>query len=233
MVLKDDSIHHAMSECCARCGTPVPAGILGGHCPECLVAVSLDLALEPLTPGSPAELLPRVFGDYELLAEIARGGMGVVYRARQISLGRVIALKMILSGPFASAAAIGRFRAEAHTVAGLQHPNIVAIHEVGEAEGQPYFTMDFIEGGSLAELVRDGPMPADRAARYVSQIALAIHHAHQRGVLHRDLKPSNVLIDAFDQPRVTDFGLAKQLTSEMQPSAGRRSVRPPTWLPNN
>jgi len=157
------------------------------------------------------ELLPRDFGDYELLAEVARGGMGVVYRARQKSLGRQVALKMILSGPFASRAALERFRAEARVAASLQHPAIVAIHEVGEQEGQPYFTMDFVQGLNLADLVRNGPLAPPRAARYVELAARAIEHAHQHGVLHRDLKPANVLIDLSDQPRITDFGLAKQL----------------------
>jgi eukaryotic-like serine/threonine-protein kinase len=153
----------------------------------------------------------RYFGDYELLEEIAHGGMGIVYRARQLSLNRVVAVKMILAGPFATDEFIKRFQAEAQAAANLQHPNIVAIHEVGEHEGQHYFSMDYVEGQSLASLVRDGPLPAARAARYVQIIAEAIHYAHQRGILHRDLKPSNVLIDGTDQPRITDFGLAKRL----------------------
>jgi serine/threonine protein kinase len=153
----------------------------------------------------------RYFGDYELLEEIARGGMGVVFRARQVSLDRVVALKMILAGQLASAADVQRFHTEAKAAANLKHPGIVAIHEIGEHEGQHFFSMDYVAGKSLAALIRENPLPAARAARYVQQVAEAIQHAHQHGTLHRDVKPSNVLIDAADQPHVTDFGLAKRL----------------------
>ncbi|MBI4661722.1 MAG: serine/threonine protein kinase [Verrucomicrobia bacterium] len=156
----------------------------------------------------------RSFGDFELLNEIGRGGMGVVYKARQRSLDRIVAVKMILSGPFARKESVQRFRAETETAAQLQHPNIVAIHEVGEFDGRPYFSMDYVEGKSLAELVRDNPLSAKRAVGYVKTIAEGIQYAHERGIPHRDLKPSNVLIDAYDRPRVTDFGLAKRLPVE-------------------
>jgi len=152
----------------------------------------------------------RYFGDYELLEEIARGGMGVVYKARQVKLNRIVAVKMILTGQLASEADVKRFYAEAEAAADLHHPNIVAIHEVGEHQGQHYFSMDYVEGQSLAALVREHPLSPTQAARYVRLIAEAIQHAHDKGVLHRDLKPSNVLIDKSDQPRVTDFGLAKR-----------------------
>jgi len=161
-----------------------------------------------------------MFGEYELLEEVARGGMGVVYRARQRSLRRQVALKMILSGSFAGRAALERFRAEARVAASLRHPAIVAIHEAGEAESQPYFTMDFIEGRNLADLVRDGPLPPKKAARYVEQIARGIAYAHERGVLHRDLKPANVLIDHAEQVHITDFGLAKEFSVSQFASAG-------------
>ncbi len=151
-------------------------------------------------------------GDYELLERIGQGGMGVVYRARQISLDRVVALKLLPLGQFAREDAMERFRAEASAAAGLQHPNIVAIHEVGEHEGQQYFSMDYVEGQTLADVARDKPLSAQRAATYLKTIAEAVHFAHEHGILHRDLKPSNILIDASDQPRVTDFGLAKRLT---------------------
>lgn len=201
-----------MSRQCRVCGTPLPGEVLGGHCPQCLVQISLDCFRAVGTEPGTAEPLPRPFGQYELLEEVARGGMGVVYRAHQKTLGRQVALKMILSGPFASRAALERFRAEARVAGSLQHPGIVAIHEVGEAEGQPYFTMDFVEGHNLADYVRDGPLPPERAARYVEQITRAVAYAHQCGVLHRDLKPANILLDQNDQPRITDFGLAKQLS---------------------
>jgi WD40 repeat protein/predicted Ser/Thr protein kinase len=150
-------------------------------------------------------------GDYELLEEIGRGGMGVVYRARQRSLDRVVAIKMMAFGPESSLELLKRFRAEAVSAASLHHPNIVAIHEVGIQEDRHFFVMDYVEGQSLARLVGSQPLPAERAASYVKTIAQAVHYAHERGILHRDLKPSNVLIDAQDQPRVVDFGLAKRL----------------------
>lgn len=173
----------------------------------------------------------RHFGDYELLEEIDRGGMGVIYRARQLSLNRIVAVKMLLFGKFSSDEYIKRFRAEAEAAAGLQHPNIVAIHEIGEHEGQHYFSMDYVEGADLAEVAREGFLPAERAARYLKVIAEAIHYAHQRGVLHRDLKPSNVLIDELDQPRITDFGLAKQLKGDSELTATGHVLGSPSFMP--
>jgi serine/threonine protein kinase len=212
-----------------------PAGL----CANCLIDDGLGVGLDdsdrgcpqpqhasPPEPNAPSTSPPasepaagedtrapriRYFGDYELLEEIARGGMGVVYRARQLSLNRIVAVKMILSGEFASPEAVQRFHAEAEAAARLQHPNIVAIHEVGEHEGHQYFSMDYVKGQNLSELVHEHPLPAKRAAAYLKTIAEAIQYAHAQGVLHRDLKPSNILLDAHDQPRVTDFGLAKRL----------------------
>jgi len=173
----------------------------------------------------------RYFGDYELLEEIARGGMGVVYRARQVSLNRIVALKMILAGQLASEEDVKRFQSEAEAAANLQHPGIVAIHEVGQHEGQHYFSMDYIEGKSLKELVRENPLPAERAAGYVRQIAEAIHYAHEHGTLHRDLKPSNVLIDAADSVRVTDFGLAKRVEGDSDLTATGQVLGTPSYMP--
>jgi serine/threonine-protein kinase len=159
-----------------------------------------------------AEALPRRFGKYELLEQLGRGGMGVVYKARESNPERTVAVKMILRGSLASPADVARFRAEAQSAARLEgHPNIVAVHEVGDCDGQPYFSMKFVEGTTLGKQIAKGPLPAREAAGYVAGVARAVHYAHQNGILHRDLKPSNVLVDHHGQPHVTDFGLAKRV----------------------
>jgi serine/threonine-protein kinase len=244
---------------CPKCGATLLAEVDAVFCPACAMRAAFEAeghdpervgrAIEPsgvLTededseqPGKPeiaaaaATRAPKTrrFGDYELLEEIARGGMGVVYQARQVSLNRIVAVKTILAGQLASAADVERFRAEAQAAASLQHPNIVAIHEVGEHDGQQYFSMDYIQGRNLAEVVREGPLPARQAARYLKAIAEAIHFAHQRGILHRDLKPSNVLLDQFDQPRVTDFGLAKQMKADSDLTRSGQVLGSPNFMP--
>ena len=154
------------------------------------------------------------FGKYELLGEVGRGGMGVVYKARERGLNRIVALKMILASEWASAEEVRRFQAEARATARLRHRNIVAIHEIGEESGRHFFAMDFVEGESLSAIVARGPLAPEQAARWMASIAEAVHHLHEQGIVHRDLKPSNVVIDTAGEPVVMDFGLAKVFDSE-------------------
>jgi serine/threonine protein kinase len=173
----------------------------------------------------------RYFGDYELLEEVAAGGMGIIYKARQRSLNRIVAVKMILKGTLAREEDVKRFRSEAEAAASLQHPAIVAIHEVGLHEGQHYFSMDFVEGHSLAELPREQPLSARHAAEYIRDAAEAVHYAHQQGTLHRDLKPSNILIDRQGRVRITDFGLAKRIEDNSDLTLTGQILGTPSYMP--
>jgi serine/threonine-protein kinase len=193
-------------------------------------ATRVSAVAEKCPPTAPS--LPRNLGNYELLEELGRGGMGVVYKARQRDPERIVALKMILRGDLASAADLARFRGEAQSAARLEgHPNIVSVHEVAECDGQPYFSMKYIEGTTLAKLVADNPLPPREAARYLAIVSRAVHYAHQHGILHRDLKPSNVLIDRQGQPHVTDFGLAKRVGGGASLTQTGAIVGTPSYLP--
>ncbi|HEY5912107.1 MAG TPA: serine/threonine-protein kinase, partial [Verrucomicrobiae bacterium] len=219
------------STTCRKCGVPLRASEARGLCPVCLLDTSLGsddndahdvgmldtawLEQQGVIPPPMANPGARHFGDYELFEEIGRGGMGIIYRANQISLQRTVAVKTILTGPLAGPDFFPRFQTEAHAAALLDHPNIVPIYEVGNHHGQPYYSMPLISGRNLAQVLKqDGPLPPRQAATMMAAIARAIHYAHQRGVLHRDLKPANILLDTGGQPHVTDFGLAKLLEQD-------------------
>jgi WD40 repeat protein/predicted Ser/Thr protein kinase len=210
------------AERCSECGSELSTAEQAGLCPRCLLSLGFRRRDLHESPG--------YFGDYELLEEVARGGMGVVYKARQISLDRIVALKLILSGRFADQSTVRRFRAEAAAAAKLQHPNIVAIHEVSEQNGQHFFSMDYVAGKNLAQSIRERPFAVREAACLLKALAHAIHYAHAQGIVHRDLKPSNILLDRAGEPRITDFGLAKNLGADADLTVTGQVLGSPNYI---
>lgn len=174
--------------------------------------------------------LPCYFGDFELLEQIGQGGMGVVYRAYQVSLNREVAVKMILSGRLASDTDLERFEAEAKAAGRLDHPGIVPVYEAGEHDGQPFFCMKYVRCKTLSQLLAEGPLEPRDAARILATVARAVHYAHRQGVLHRDLKPSNILIDDKGNPHITDFGLAKQVSDAASLTRTGAVIGTPTYM---
>jgi eukaryotic-like serine/threonine-protein kinase len=213
--LQVDPLLHKEEQATIPLATVRPGGV------ESVPSAPLDsqAALSPvssLTPGGGGVLVP----GYEILAELGRGGMGVVYKARQVKLDRLVALKMILSGGHASSSDLDRFRTEAEAIARLQHPNIVQVHEVGEHDGKPYFSLEFCTGGSLDKKLDGTPLTPLDGARLVETLARAMQAAHDKNVIHRDLKPANVLLAEDGTPKITDFGLAKKLDAAGQTASG-------------
>ena len=210
---------------CPQCGTRLDAFAPEGMCPRCMLRLGLAAAPPAQATGDtmPPNLslltnlslsAPVRFGGYELLEEIGHGGMGLVYKARHLGLNRIVALKLLLPGPFSSPEMLSRFRREAQAAAALSHPGIVPVYEVGESGGQSFLAMEYIEGRSLGRIIAEfgaRSLEFGRMAQWMKGIAEAIAHAHAHGIVHRDLKPANILLDAEDRIRVVDFGLAKRL----------------------
>ena len=230
---------------CGTCGAIIAGNATDEVCPACLLE-SLALlddesvagVVDPGRPASsrqvgatarPARILSD-FGDYELLEEIGRGGQGVVYRARQKSLNRTVALKVIGLGQWATEAHLKRFRREAEAAARLDHPCIVPIHEVGERDGHCYFSMNFVEGGQLDEVVRDSPMSTRQAAELIAKVARTVNYAHEHGILHRDIKPGNILLDQKGEPHLTDFGLARLVETESTITRTKEVLGTPSYM---
>jgi serine/threonine protein kinase/Tfp pilus assembly protein PilF len=242
-----------VSRLCRKCGGKILADAPEGLCTPCLLETGLGLFAEAVvrvgdlgradkpsridTPASNQSRaaafdsnIPGNLGDYELLEEIGRGGQGVVYRARQKSLNRIVALKVVRTGQRTTQAHYKRFRLEAETAASLDNPNIVPIYEVGERGGSCYFSMKLVEGGPLDQLVKRKPMPIRPAAELIVKVARAVHYAHERGVLHRDIKPGNILVDAKGEPHLTDFGLARLTETESTVTRTIETLGTPSYM---
>ena len=238
---------------CRKCGAKIFSDAPEGLCTGCVLETALDIFPDTVAgvadpgraddfPNDKANALPRAkmaervaktlgeLGDYELLEEVGRGGQGVVFRARQRSLNRIVALKVIGLGQWATKAHLKRFRLEAEAAASLDHPCIVPIYEVGERDGQCYFSMKFVEGGKLDEVVKHAPMSIRQAVELIAKVARTVHYAHEHGILHRDIKPGNILVDAKGEPNLTDFGLARLVESESTVTRTSEVLGTPSYM---
>lgn len=215
---------------CHRCERPLPSGQIGGNCPACLLSAALQDDDSDFAGDSPSSVFPQTLGDYELLAEVGRGGAGVVYQARQISLNRVVALKTLQGAGLNRRDGFARLQVESRAIARLDHPNIVPLYEVGAAEGIHYLTLRYFERGSLAEDLKRHRYSPEAAAQFLGVAARAVHYAHSRGVLHRDLKPSNLLLDEAGAPHVADFGLAKLADSDSSLTLSTSVLGTPAYM---
>jgi serine/threonine-protein kinase len=215
---------------------PDPAEWIGRHADlagplaECLEGLGAMAELEWSVGVEPARPLPERLGEYEIRRELGRGGMGVVYEAWQPSLGRMVAVKVLSSSRMATPEARRRFEREARAAARLRHPGIVPIFELGEDQGEPYFAMELVRGRSLAERFRESPLSPREAVALVERAALAVQHAHDQGILHRDLKPANILLDSEGCPRITDFGLAREINSDPSLTEAGRVMGTPSYM---
>jgi TolB-like protein/Flp pilus assembly protein TadD len=233
---------------CGRCGAAVSGNATREVCPACLLETGLGLlgdesvagVIDPglddglsVLDGKKAARSAKIlsdFGDYELLEEVGRGGQGVVYRAHQKSLNRTVALKVIGLGPWTTERHLKRFRREAEAAASLEHPGIVPIHEVGERDGQCYFSMKFVEGGQLDEIVKREPLSIRRAVELIAKVARTVHYAHEHGILHRDIKPGNILLDKNGEPHLTDFGLARLVEADSTVTGTLEVLGTPSYM---
>jgi TolB-like protein/predicted Ser/Thr protein kinase len=214
---------------CAKCGATIFADSPRGFCSVCLFRTGLG-SLDENDPREEPSRIQMEFGDYALLEEIGRGGQGVVYRAHQKSLNRTVAVKVLGLGPWTTETHVKRFRREAEAAASLQHPRIVPIYEVAEREGSCYFSMQFVEGGQLDEVVRREPMSIRRAVELIAKVARTVHYAHEHGILHRDIKPGNILLDHNGEPHLTDFGLARLAETESTITGTREVLGTPSYM---
>src|SRR5712691_1544051 len=199
---------------CAKCGATVFADAPRGFCSVCLFRTGLGSLNDESDHAEEPKRMQMQFGDYDLLEEIGRGGQGVVYRARQKSLNRTVALKVIGLGQWSSTPHLRRFRHEAGAAARLEHPQIVPIYEIGERDGSCYFSMKFVEGGQLDQVIRREPISPRRAVELLVKLARTVQFAHEHGILHRDIKPGNILLDRHGEPNLTDFGLARLIENQ-------------------